>query len=807
MSEHDAAEPDEQAGGQTDRPAFTMPGTAGNLVQAGRIGGGVHFHVASGGERPAAPHQLPADVRGFVDRQEQFDEIDRIMAETGEDSPRIVLITGTAGVGKTSLALRWAHRAKSGFPDGNLYTNLRGYDPGAPVDPYVVLEGFLTALRVPAGEIPPDIEARSALLRSLIADRRMLFVLDNAASAAQVRPLLPGEGESRVVVTSRGRFPSLISRDGAHWVMLQVLGADDSVRLLQRTTERYRSGDQEADFRELARLCASLPLALRIAAERAAAQPRVSLASLIRRLRDDDIWDALSSGDEDDAAAVRAVFAWSYRALTADAARMFRRLGLHPGSEFGSGAAAALAGVALSEANKLLDGLVRVHMIEQRGEDRFQFHDLLRAYAVDQLQHEDSKEEIRESLRRELDWYLRTGLAATARAHNVLPSVIPDLPESSVRPLQFDSQGEAVAWYDRERQNIAAAARAAAAADLDDFAWQLPVAVYPVSSVLRASFGDILDMSEVGLQAARRKGVKRAEAEILGNISVICLNMNQPKKAEPRIVEAIAIGREIDHLEELARSNNILGWVYIALRQLEKAIVQFEATYESARRLDLKAGAWVAIAQINMAVANFHLERLEVAAELAAQALSAHAGPDADLRLRFDAQRWVARIGAGLGRLDEAEMLLDSADETAELIGGQKDQAIVALDRGRLDLARGRFEESLEHFHLSAGIAHTTADRILEAEANDGTGEAYRRLNRPEDAEAFHRRAAALFEQYSDVWQQAVSLEHLALVLDAQGERESAREQRLRSLALIAPFEDAPATALKSRLRAIMDAD
>ncbi|WP_240812924.1 AAA family ATPase [Streptomyces sp. DASNCL29] len=305
----------------------------------------------------------------------------------------ICVIAGTAGAGKTSLALRWAHQAQSHFPDGQLYVNLRGYDPGAPVTAPEVLHRFLLALGVSAAAVPADPEASAALYRSLLAGRRMLIVLDNAASVSQVRPLLPGTAGCLVLVTSRSRLSGLAVRDGAHRLTLGTLAEPEAVALLRTVTAGYRPEDDGEKLAELARLCARLPLALRIAAERAASRPMMSLDELIRDLRDESaLWEALTVGDDEEADAVRTVFAWSYRALTAEAARFFRLLGLHPGPEFGVSAVAALAGVGHSRAQHLLDVLVGAHLLTQTGPDRFEFHGLLRAYAIDQAQHEEPAE-------------------------------------------------------------------------------------------------------------------------------------------------------------------------------------------------------------------------------------------------------------------------------------------------------------------------------------------------------------------------------------------------------------------------------
>ncbi|MFD2350780.1 NB-ARC domain-containing protein [Nonomuraea ferruginea] len=279
-------------------------------------------------------------------------------ALTGPPGIPLIIIAGTAGVGKTALALRWAHTMRRTFADGNLYINLRGYDPGLPVTPQHALERFLSALGVPRESIPSELGDRAGLYRSLLAGWRMLVVLDNAVSVGQVRPLIPGTRESLVIVTSRSRLSSLMVRDGALRITLGLLSEQDSVRLLRNAMKKkYRPHDEDARLADLARLCARLPLALRIAAERAVSRPWMELSELVDELRSEStLWSALSTDDEDDA--VRSVFAWSYRALPQDAAELFRKLSAHPGAEFSSGVVAALMGEGRARVRHLLDVLV-----------------------------------------------------------------------------------------------------------------------------------------------------------------------------------------------------------------------------------------------------------------------------------------------------------------------------------------------------------------------------------------------------------------------------------------------------------------
>ncbi|MGI5498961.1 BTAD domain-containing putative transcriptional regulator [Lentzea sp. CA-135723] len=306
------------------------------------------------------PAQVPGGVPHLVGRAEALRELGRPVS----------VIVGTCGVGKSALATRWAHLHSGDFPDGQLYVNLRGYDAAEPMPASAALEGFLRALGVE--RIPPGVDERSALYRSTLAGLKMLVLLDNARSADQVRPLLPGRHGGVVLVTSRDDLAGLVARDGAHRITLGRLTEPESLALLRQVLGADRVDAELAAAVELARRCAGLPLALRVAADRAA-RP----ADLVAASADLDALDVPG----DPASGVRSALSWSYRALPPPAARLFRRLGRHPAPEHSAGSAAALTGVDLPAARRLLDVLRAAHLVEQTAPDRFVMHDLLRLYA------------------------------------------------------------------------------------------------------------------------------------------------------------------------------------------------------------------------------------------------------------------------------------------------------------------------------------------------------------------------------------------------------------------------------------------
>jgi hypothetical protein len=381
-------------------------------------------------------------------------------------------------------------------------------------------------------------------------------VLDNAASVGQVRPLLPGTASCLALVTSRSRLAGLAVRDGAHRLGLDVLPERESILLLRTFTAEYRREDDPVELAELARLCARLPLALRIAAERAAGRPRMPLSELIADLRDESsLWDALSTENDEEADTVRTVFAWSYRALPPDAARLFRVLGLHPSPEFDISAAAALAGATAGRVRHLLDALVGAHMLEQIGPTRYQFHDLLRAYATDQAHHEESEQDQHAALHRVFTWYLHTGQAAKdtiTPGGIVLPIDLEPLGDG-VEVSTFADYDLAVDWYETERTNLIAAVHGAVEAGFDRIAWQIPSVLARIYTN-RDPVNVWLSTEQIALTAVRRLADRYGEAVILDNLGIRFRVSNRLGEAADRHRLALAIFRDIPDQFGEARS-------------------------------------------------------------------------------------------------------------------------------------------------------------------------------------------------------------------------------------------------------------
>lgn len=784
-----------------------LSGDARDVVQARDISGGIHFH----GPAPDAvliPAQLPADVRGFVNRAADFRQLDIVF---GQDfghpgSASVCVIAGTAGVGKTSLAVRWGHHNRERFPDGQLYINLRGYDPGEPATAANALERFLIALGVPIAGVPAELDDRSALFRSLLAARRVLIVLDNAATVSQVRPLLPGAGLCLALVTSRSRLSGLVTRDGAHRVTLEVLGEREAVELLKITVADYRSGDDDTDIVELARLCARLPLALRIAAERAAARPRMPMVDLIENLRDESqLWDALSAEDDDEADAVRAVFAWSYRALPEDVARTFRLLGLHPGPDFSSEAAAALTAAPLDAARRRLDALVGAYLVEQVGPDRFQFHDLLRTYALGQARALDTYEVQDEALRRCLEWYLHSAnncVSALSGNDPAVKRLTFPLPGENVRPQHFSGGSEAAAWFEQERANLTAGVQAAARQRQWQLAWQIPASLC-LAYTQHECFDDWFTSSSIGLKAARLSGDSTGEVYLLESLTMASRQSHRQREALEFAAGALEIHRRNGDSYGEATILTVSALVHTDAHRLSQARALLAEAEALCHEHDYRS----LLFSIRSNLGNLENEagRFEDAYTLARQVhdLAVDSG---NLRNETIGTWLLACACLGLGRLDEASTWAGRSLTLVRDAGQTTLEAFYTLHFGAIERRSGRSADALIMYQRSAGIHRRVGNRGREAQALDGSGEVYRDLGRWEEAAQFHRRAAAVFRELGDTWRVAVTLDHLALAMRGLGDVGAAARTWREALPLLADFDDPAAGVLRTSIETALAA-
>jgi DNA-binding SARP family transcriptional activator/Tfp pilus assembly protein PilF len=519
--------------------------------------------LTASGPESVVPRELPGPVRHFVGRKDDLAKLTGLLDQASDETPGAVVISaisGTGGVGKTALAVEWANQVAPRFPDGQLYVNLRGFDPsGDPVLPAEAIRGFLGALGVASPQLPTTLQAQAGLYRSLLASRRMLIVLDNARDADQVRPLLPGKSACVVVVTSRNQLAGLVAADGACPLSVDVLTHPDAVELLALRLGRERLTSEPQAASELIELCARLPLALAIVAAHAALSPALALHELTGDLRAAATrLDAMDTGEA--ATSLRAVFACSYQVLSHPAARMFRLLGIHPGPDITAAAAASLAGTPIGQAHTLLHELARCHLVTELPPGRFAFHDMLRVYAAERTGAEDSNAERCSAIHRMLDHYLHTAHAAALVSPH-FDAVALVRPQPGVIQEDVTDNAQAMAWFEAEHRVLLAVIALAARAGFDSHACQLPQAFTgfldrrgywnDYASTQQTALAASLRLADVEGQARAHQGLGQASA-LRGSFS----------DARTHYGHALDLGRQRSDRQGQARAHIGLAFVF-----------------------------------------------------------------------------------------------------------------------------------------------------------------------------------------------------------------------------------------------------
>ncbi|MEV8436742.1 tetratricopeptide repeat protein [Actinosynnema sp. NPDC051121] len=638
----------------------SFSGHADALVQAGRVHGGVHVH---GSAQPVLPtaRQLPFDTSDFTGRVDELRQLDDALAVR-----RAVVITGAPGVGKTATAVRWAHRESDRFPDGQLYVNLRGFDETPPLAAHQALDAFVRALGVAPERIPAHLDELAALYRSLLANRRILVVLDNAADDDQVRPLLPGSPTCAVVITSRSTLAGSIVDTGARRITLEPLSTIDAVALLEAAVGADRLDSEPEAALELAQLCACLPLALRIAGERVTRSPHRTISDLVEQFGAEQQRLDLLATTADGAGAVRAAFSWSYAKLRPAAAGMFRRLGLHPGPEFGVPAAAALAGVPEARARRTLEALVEANLLTEIGPERYRFHDLVWLYAVESARTESVADQAA-AVRRSLQWYLRMADAAdhllTCRSYCV------PLGHTRTRPpaAPFADRLQALRWCDRERVNLMAAIRQASDRGEHAIAWRLPVALWGFF-FLSKPWGEWTSALTIGLASAREIGDRRGEGWTLHSLREAEFSMHRAGKAAGYVQQALGIFREIGDEWGVREALSNVGYAHRLQGRPVAALAALHVALDSWRETDDQWGlAWTL-----HSLGETHLD---------------------------------------LGQWDDAGQVLREALRLFGAIGHRQAEGFALGNLGRVLLGTGRFTQAIEEFRRAMAIHDEVGDR------------------------------------------------------------------------------------------------
>jgi DNA-binding SARP family transcriptional activator len=685
------------------------------------------------------PRQLPPDSAFFAGRERELARLARLLGQPAPGAPTVIVaINGLPGVGKSALATRAAHRLAARFPDGQFYIDLQGATPGLdPLHPGKVLGRFLRTLGVDGRQLPADPEEQAGLLRSLLADRCVLAMLDNAATAAQVRLLLPASPGCAVLITSRRHLAEL---DGVVDLHLDVLGAGEALELLGRLAGPQRVAAEPAAAAEVVRRCGRLPLALRIAGARLAARPAWSVSTLAGRLRDERLrLDELKL----EGLAVRASLQVGYQELcdrgregAADAPRVLRLLSLLDGGDVGVPVAAALLDQSAQATEAALERLVDANLLDSMAPGRYRFHDLVRLFARERASCEDPEPERAAALARGLRCYL----AAVRRADRLLRPGQPAADEPPPGGVELGDQAVALDWLEAERANLIAGVRQAAAGPFPEIAWQLAAALFGFFD-LRGSWDEWEQVNRLALQAAQGRGDRRGEAQTLRDLGAIAWRRFRLEEASGHLTRSLELLRLVGDRGGEARTLNSLGLVLTARRCYEDAGACLDRSLALFREGGDRRGEGHVLNNLG------DLYRL-------------------------------------LGRYDEAVACLEGDLAICRELGDRRGEAITLSNLGEVHRDRRAGAEAFDHHHQSLAICRELGDRRGQGLNLDGLGEALRLQGRHPEAVALLRQGVALLRAARDRHGEADALAHLGLALDDLGDRGEAASCLRRSLSL-----------------------
>jgi tetratricopeptide (TPR) repeat protein/transcriptional regulator with XRE-family HTH domain len=760
--------------------------------------GGTAGHDAIGPEAGTSPRQLPPAVAGFTGRGAELEALTKILDDAGAGATGTVVISaigGTAGVGKTALAIQWAHQASERFPDGQLYVNLRGYDPDRPTPPADALAGFLRALGVSGQDIPPEEDERAARYRSLLAGKRILVVLDNVGSAEQARPLLPGSPTCAVVATSRDSLTGLVARDGAVRLDLDLLPLPDAMRLLRDLIGDRAAANPDAT-EALAERCCRLPLALRVAAELAAASPGIPLADLAAELAgQQERLDLLDAGG-DPRTAVRAVFSWSYQHLNTGAARAFRLAGLHPAADFDSYAVAALTGGDLGQARRTLDALAKANLVHAGGPGRYGMHDLLRAYASELAATQDGDDGRHAALTRLIDHYL--GTAATAmdtldpaeRARR--PRVDP--PDTPTPPLP--DAAAARAWLDAERPVLTAVTQYAAGLGWPGHATRLSATLerYLVSGGHHPEA--VLVHSSAWL-AGRQEGDRAAEAAAVRALGIIDAQQGRYQQATGRFLEARDLSRQAnDHVGE-ARALTNLGAVHEEFDHYQQAIGFHKQALSAWREIGDRAGEATTLGNLGYLMGRQGRYQQAIRVLERCRDICQETG---NARQECAVLIALGEVALMQGAHHQADDFLRQGLTLARAGGRRLSEARALTIIGDLLHHQGRAAEAADHLQQALAMCREFGDQSGEAEVLNVLGEVYLAVGQPGDSLDQHAAALGLAIEIDRKYELAHAHEGLGNAYCALGDRGEADHHWRAALAIYTDLGVPQAAQVRARL-------
>ncbi|MFC4116614.1 ATP-binding protein [Nonomuraea zeae] len=720
----------------------------------------------------AAPRQLPADVAAFVGRTQEL----TLVGEAGDgDTAMVTAIDGMAGVGKTALAVHAAHQVAARFPDGDLFMDLHGHTQGvSAAEPAETLARLLEVLGVPGEAIPQDVNDRAALYRTMLADRKMLIVLDNAADEAQVRPLLPGAGSSLVLITSRRR---LVGLDDVRTISMDVLPVAEAISLFSRTAGEERvAGTPREALAEVARRCGLLPLAIRLAAARLKAHPTWSVQHLLERLEEHQVLlSELHAGRRSIAAALDL----SYRELTDAERRAYRLLALHPGTDFGSDAAAALLAADVAGTTTLLDRLLEVHLLQEPNPGRCRFHDLIRAHGAERAQAEEPEADRRAAMTRLLDHYSRAASTAMDVLYPYEAGTRPPPPAGAgARP----DANTATAWLDTELANLLALAQHAAEHDFPRHVQHLSATLHRCLRG-RGRYAEAETLHARALSAARATADRTGEMEALLELGEIRCVSSRYEAAIEDATNALKIARALGHEAGELRALHGLGMSAGSQGQFAQAVEHYTRALEIARSIGHRNGELDAL--IGFGNAHRAMGEPDQAVDALVRALGiARAIGHRISELR--ALNGLGRIHLGRGDLRSATDCLTRALDLARGTGHRLGELSALTALGFLHRSQGRHEQARDCYREVLEIAREVGNRNWQFEAIHGLGRLQQDVKRPDQALDSHRRALDLAVDLGQQGDQARAHDGLACAYAALGRHDRAQHHWARALDILA---------------------
>ncbi|MCO1575371.1 tetratricopeptide repeat protein [Crossiella sp. SN42] len=658
----------------------------GHLVQAHTIFGGIHLNGDSQSE--LRPQQLPPALRIFVGRKQELARLDAALDES-RISAAIFIIDGTGGIGKTSLAIYWAQQHIDRFPDGQLYVNMRGFDPSnPPMQPDAALRGFLSGLGVEPTLIPSDIDTQTALYRSLVANKRMLVVIDNALDLSQVDPLLPGSASCLAIVTSRNRLTGLAMR-GAYPINLDFLNQAEARELMQEHLEASRMAAESDAVNEILDYCAGLPMAISIMAARAAVSAKLPLFALAEELRNESgRLDGLDGGDL--STSLRTVFSCSYQDLSEDVAFTFRLLGLAPGPEISLAAVAELNAESVTRTRILLRTLETAHLLQQPSPERYRLHDLIRLHISELASQKEPLESQEAALRRLVCYYLSKSSAGAALIDPARQAVDISVSAEETDGRVFRSLAEALIWFDVEYPCLIAAQKLAESRDWNLEAIQFTQALAPFQ-YRRDLVNDRHSVREVALRAAQKLNDQAILIKAHRNFGQSCSEMGAHQEALEHLDSALALAEQYGDIRDIAFTHNVLALTWSAQDDHKQALAHVTEALQLFRKLG--EIVWEGDALNSIGWHHAHLGNFKLARQFCEQSLAI------DRQLR---------------------------DELGE--------AVTLKTLGYIARRNQCHNEALDHYGRILTLSRQLDSAVMEAEALDCIGQCHADLGRAVEA-------------------------------------------------------------------------